>query len=298
MFRNFLPALGVGLILFTACTESNPIDISGVTTESNDIAESENSTGIQLKDSTKGPVIDNVNLSAANPVSSASTVVATSSTSQAPTTSSAAAFTPRQLTEAELAVIDSILSSLNENAGFSQNPDSINSAITSASSTAYSFKTLGQTYYEGPSQCSVQLHEDEKGVQLLLSGKRGSFSETSIVLEDKNVLLRIANKHYWKDDNMTECVLDSIDFRRICEIQSGVFRNYRKGNGCGSAGGALQIACAMPMPENTVASKLLIDEADLYKQKCASEPLIDPSCIIVIQETTEDTMTNNTVCAE
>lgn len=265
MARKFL-IFAIGFVLFIACADSNPTGFSGITTETNDVAENGDSAKNGSMETTNGTVIDVVELSSAKAMSSASQSLATSST---------AAFSQKPLTDAELAVIDSILSSLDGNAGFAQNHDSIQSPMTS--STAYEFKTMGQDYYN-QSQCSVRLYENENGTQLYSGVKRGNFLETSLVMESRKVFLRMVSNNYWGGDIVENCRADSMVFRQNCEIQSGVFRNYSKEIGCESAVGTLQMACAMPIPENTPAQKLLKDEAERYKQKCNLEAIKEPVC--------------------
>ena len=250
MFRKLLLLLGVGFALFTACTDANPTDFAGVTTESNDFAEKDNSGCSSSGETTNGTVVDNIDLSSTSPASSASAVVPTSSVSAVVPTSSTAQIS-NPLTEAELAVVDSILSSLDE---------------------SYTFKTSAQIYYS-QSQCMVSLYENECGVQLHLDEYLGNFLETSLVLEDKNVLLQMVDNNYRGGDIVNNCRTDSLKFQQNCEMKSGVFRNYGKGSGCESVGGTLQIACAMRLPENAVTLKLLTNEAENYKQKCEADTI-------------------------
>ena len=202
-----------------------------------------------------------------------------SSVSMTLPSSSSAAVIPDVMPETRRAVFDSILSSLDGNKGFAQSNDSTPSPTTSSSKTAYDFKTKGQSYL-GDAQCSIMLYEDENGVQMI-GGLHGFLMQTTLVFDDAKVVLRMVNNNYWGGDIVTDCRADSISFRKNCESQSGVFRNYRTGSGCESIGGVLQLACAIPMPEKATVSELLTDEAEMYKQSCKSEPLKEPDCTIV-----------------
>jgi len=293
MNRSLLTLLLFEILLLAACSNSD--DLVGVTTEPNDVAkETVNalsaSVVISSGSETSGGTVEEAVMSSENAVSksssssarkrsSSSKYIATSSVSMNVPTSSSAAVITDVIPESQRAVFDSILSSLDGNKGFAQSNDSTPSPTTSSSKTAYDFKTKGQSYL-GDAQCSIMLYEDENGVQMI-GGLHGFLMQTTLVFDDAKVVLRMVNNNYWGGDIVTECRTDSISFRKNCESQSGVFRNYRTGSGCESIGGVLQLACAIPMPEKATVSELLTDEAEMYKQSCKSEPLKEPDCTIV-----------------
>ena len=300
MNRRLLTLLLFGILLFAAC--SNSVDLVGVTTEPNDVAkETVNalsaSVVISSGSETSGGTVEEAVMSSEKAVSksssssarkrsSSSKYIATSSVSMNVPTSSSAAVILDVVPESQRAVLDSILSSLDANNGFAQSNDSTHSPTTSSSKTAYNFKTDGQSYLE-QAQCSVRLYEDENGVQMI-GGLHGFFMQTTLALYDKHVILRMLNNNYWGGDIVTDCRTDSISFQKNCESQSGMFRNYRTGSGCESIGGALQLACAIPMPENATVSELLADEAEMYKQNCKSEPIKEPVCTITCETDDEN----------
>ena len=300
MNRRLLTLLLFGILLFAACSNSD--DLVGVTTEPNDVAkETVNalsaSVVISSGSETSGGTVEEAVMSSEKAVSksssssarkrsSSSKYIATSSVSMNVPTSSSAAVILDVVPESQRAVLDSILSSLDANNGFAQSNDSTHSPTTSSSKTAYNFKTDGQSYLE-QAQCSVRLYEDENGVQMI-GGLHGFFMQTTLALYDKHVILRMLNNNYWGGDIVTDCRTDSISFQKNCESQSGMFRNYRTGSGCESIGGALQLACAIPMPENATVSELLADEAEMYKQNCKSEPIKEPVCTITCETDDEN----------
>lgn len=258
------------IILFMACSDSG--DLAGVTTEPNDVAkESENalsaSVGISSASETSGGTGEEAAISCEKNVFKSS--------------SSSAAVILDVMPDSLRAVLDSVLAILEENNGFAQSNDSTHSPTTSSSKTSYDFKTQGKTYSE-QSQCYVRLYEEENGVQMV-GGLHGFFMQTTLVLRNERVVLRMLNNSYWGGNLVTECRTDSMSFQKNCESQSGVFRNYRTGSGCESAGGVLQLACAIPMPENAVISALLTDEAEMYKRNCKSEPIKEPVCTVVCE---------------
>lgn len=288
------------IILFMACSNSD--NLAGVTTEPNDVAkESENalsasvviSSGSETSDGTveetvmsSEKAVSMYSSSSARKRSSSSKYIAISSVSMNVPTSSSAAVITDVIPESQRAVLDSILSSLDANNGFTQSNDSTHSPTTSSSKTAYNFKTDGQSYLE-QAQCSVRLYEEENGVQMV-GGLHGFFMQTTLVLENAKVTLRMVNNNYWGGVIVTECRTDSISFQKNCESQSGVFRNYRTGSGCESFGGVLQLACAIPMLENPSIPELLADEAEMYKQNCKSEPIKEPVCTITCETDDEN----------
>ena len=270
MNRNFGALLLFVIVLFAACSNSD--NLAGVTTEPNDIAkETENglSASVELSSGseTSGGTGEEVALSCEKDVSKSS--------------SSSAAVILDVIPESQRAVLDSVLSSLEGNNGFAQSNDSTHLPTTSSSKTAYNFRTAGQSYFE-QSQCFVRLYEDEYGVQML-GGLHGFFMQTTLVLQDKHVVLRMLNNNYWGGNLVTECRTDSASFQKNCESNSGVFRNYRTGSGCESVGGSLQLACAMPMTETAAVSELLTDEAEMYKRNCKSEQIKEPVCTEVCE---------------
>jgi hypothetical protein len=286
MNRNFGALLLFVIVLFAACSNSD--NLAGVTTEPNDIAkETENalsaSVGISSASETSGGTGEETALSCEKNVSRSS-----SSASRKRSSSSAFAVALSSATvildvipESQRAVLDSVLSSLEGNNGFAQSDDSTHLPTTSSSKTAYNFRTAGQSYFE-QSQCFVRLYEDEYGVQML-GGLHGFFMQTTLVLQDKHVVLRMLNNNYWGGNLVTECRTDSTSFQKNCESNSGVFRNYRTGSGCESVGGSLQLACAMPMTETAAVSELLTDEAEMYKRNCKSEQIKEPVCTEVCE---------------
>ena len=286
MNRNFGALLLFVIVLFAACSNSD--NLAGVTTEPNDIAkETENglSASVELSSGseTSGGTGEETALSCEKNVSRSS-----SSASRKRSSSSAFAVALSSATvildvipESQRAVLDSVLSSLEGNNGFAQSDDSTHLPTTSSSKTAYNFRTSGQSYFE-QSQCFVRLYEDEYGVQML-GGLHGFFMQTTLVLQDKHVVLRMLNNNYWGGNLVTECRTDSASFQKNCESNSGVFRNYRTGSGCESVGGSLQLACAMPMTETAAVSELLTDEAEMYKRNCKSEQIKEPVCTEVCE---------------
>lgn len=275
MNKKLLTVLCFGFALFVACSGSD--NLTGVTTESNDIA---NHVDILMSSSSVfagGPVSGGTMSSAAvAPGFSSGTTKKISSASASIPTSSTAEIIQDIVTETRKAALDSILSSLEGNGGFSQNKDSTQSPTTSSSKTAYDFKTSGQVYYE-QTGCVVQLYESERGVQSLSTERRGYFMQTTIVFDEENVLLQMVNNNYWGGDIVTDCRADSTSFRKNCESRSGVFRNYRNGSGCESIGGVLQVACAIPISEKSTVPELLKEEAEMYKRECESELTRNPA---------------------
>lgn len=270
MNRNFGALLLFVIVLFAACSNSD--NLAGVTTEPNDIAkETENglSASVELSSGseTSGGTGEETALSCEKDVSKSS--------------SSSAAVILDVIPDSQRTVLDSVLSSLEGNNGFAQSDDSTHLPTTSSSKTAYNFRTAGQSYFE-QSQCFVRLYEDEYGVQML-GGLHGFFMQTTLVLQDKHVVLRMLNNNYWGGNLVTECRTDSASFQKNCESNSGVFRNYRTGSGCESVGGVLQLACAMPMTETAAVSELLTDEAEMYKRNCKSEQIKEPVCTEVCE---------------
>ena len=270
MNRNFGALLLFVIVLFAACSNSD--NLAGVTTEPNDIAkETENglSASVELSSGseTSGGTGEETALSCEKDVSKSS--------------SSSATVILDVIPESQRAVLDSVLSSLEGNNGFAQSDDSTHLPTTSSSKTAYNFRTSGQSYFE-QSQCFVRLYEDEYGVQML-GGLHGFFMQTTLVLQDKHVVLRMLNNNYWGGNLVTECRTDSASFQKNCEFNSGVIRNYRTGSGCESVGGSLQLACAMPMTETAAVSELLTDEAEMYKRNCKSEQIKEPVCTEVCE---------------
>ena len=270
MNRNFGALLLFVIVLFAACSNSD--NLAGVTTEPNDIAkETENglSASVELSSGseTSGGTGEETALSCEKDVSKSS--------------SSSATVILDVIPESQRTVLDSVLSSLEGNNGFAQSDDSTHLPTTSSSKTAYNFRAAGQSYFE-QSQCFVRLYEDEYGVQML-GGLHGFFMQTTLVLQDKHVVLRMLNNNYWGGNLVTECRTDSASFQKNCESNSGVFRNYRTGSGCESVGGSLQLACAMPMTETAAVSELLTDEAEMYKRNCKSEQIKEPVCTEVCE---------------
>ena len=300
MNRSLLTLLFFEILLLAACSNSD--DLVGVTTEPNDVAkETVNalsaSVVISSGSETSGGTVEEAVMSSENAVSksssssarkrsSSSKYIATSSVSMNVPTSSSAAVITDVIPESQRAVLDSILSSLEGNNGFAQSNDSTHSPTTSSSKTAYNFKTDGQSYLE-QAQCNVRLYEEENGVQMV-GGLHGFFMQTTLVLENAKVALRMVNNNYWGGDIVTECRTDSISFQKNCESQSGVFRNYRTGSSCESIGGVLQLACAIPMLENSSIPELLTEEAEMYKQNCKSEPIKEPVCTVVCERVDGD----------
>lgn len=267
MNRSFLTLLFLEIILFVACSNSD--DFAGVTTEPNDSAlETPN-------DITETYLLS----SSAGTFGGTTEEAGLSSVSMTLPSSSSAAVVPDVMPETRRAVLDSVLSSLEGNKGFAQSNDSTPSPTTSSSKTAYDFKTKGESFLDD-AQCYIRLYEDENGVQMT-GGLHGFFRQTTLVFDDAKVALRMVSNNYWGGDIVTECRADSISFRKNCESKSGVFRNYRTGSGCESFGGVLQIACAIPLSENETVSEVLMNEAEMYKQSCKSEPLKEPDCTIV-----------------
>ena len=269
MNRSFLTLLILEIILFVACSNSD--DFAGVTTEPNDSA---------LE--TPNDVTETYLLSSSAGTFGGTTEEAgLSSVSMTLPSSSSAAVVPDVMLETRRAVLDSVLSSLEGNKGFAQSNDSTPSPTTSSSKTAYDFKTKGESFLDD-AQCYIRLYEYENGVQMI-GGLHGFLMQTTLVFDGAKVVLRMVNNNYWGGDIVTDCRADSISFRKNCESQSGVFRNYRTGSGCESIGGVLQLACAIPMPEKATVSELLTDEAEMYKQNCKSEPVKEPDCTIVCE---------------
>ena len=274
------------IILFAACSNSD--NLAGVTTEPNDVAkETENalsaSVGLSSGFETSGGTGEETALSCEKNVSRSSSSASrkrSSSSAFAVALSSASVILDVK-PDSLRAVLDSVLAILEGNNGFAQSNDSTLLPTTSSSKTVYNFMTAGQLYSE-QAQCFVRLYEEENGVQMV-GGLRGFFMQTTLVLRDEHVMLRMLSNNYWGGDIVTECRTDSMNFQKNCESQSGTFRNYRTGSGCENAGGTLQLACAIPMPEKAVVSELLTDEAEMYKQNCKSEPIKEPVCTVVCE---------------
>lgn len=267
MDRNVGTLLFFVIILFVACSNSD--NLAGVTTESNDVAkETENgifvSTGTSSGSEALGGTEEEVVISIDKSSSSSAEVILD------------------VMPDSKRAVLDSILSFMDENNGFAQIHDSTLLPTMSSSKTVYNFMTAGQLYSE-QAQCSVRLYEEEYGVQMV-GGYHGFLMQTTLVLRDEHVVLQMLSNNYWGGDIVTECRTDSASFHKNCESQSGAFRNYGTGTGCDSiGGGTLQLACAIPVTEKTVVSELLMDEAEMYKQNCKSEPIKVPVCSVVCE---------------
>lgn len=127
------------------------------------------------------------------------------------------------------------------------------------SRTGFDFESGSELFYATQS-CSVNIYEQEFGVQILY-GDGGRLENTSLYYQEKGVLLRLLNNTYGGGT----CEQDFIEFKKNCRKESGVFKDYNDGEGCSL--GKLELACVSVVDASSTRA-MLQREANLYKKVC------------------------------
>lgn len=251
--------------LFASCSDTDASEMTGATTEPNTV--SVESSGAAL--------------------SSDAETVKSSSSSDLKHSSSVNAGMQQDSLKLPMSqemqdLCDSILNSLS--GSYSQNLDSKGGSASSTESsvTTYDFKSEREAFYE-ENGCYVSVYEEESGVRYLPSREGGFFEITSLVYPEKEIVLRMLNNSYWSEF----CEKDFEVFRKECEIENGIFKDYKDGKGC-SQNQKIEAACAISMPGISLR-EILEKEAGRYRNDCvysvAATPKDDPCTIICRIET-------------
>ncbi len=238
---------------FVSCSEASKL--SGATTEPNGVANEESETTNSL--------------SSANTKLSSIAVVAPSSSAQTVSSSSAKASTSSS-TNASISSsstgnvqIDTLVVPISEE--MQKLCDSVLAAFEctatgeGVSRTGVDFESGSELFYATQS-CSVNIYEQESGVQILY-GDGGRLENTSLYYQEKGVLLRLLNNTYGGGT----CEQDFIEFKKNCRKESGVFKDYNDGEGCSL--GKLELACVSVVDASSTRA-MLQREANLYKKVC------------------------------
>lgn len=236
-----------------SCSDANKL--SGATTEPNGIANEESEiTNSLSSDNTKLSSMAVVApSSSAQTVSSSSAKASTSSSTNASISSSSAGNVQ----------IDTLVVPISEE--MQKLCDSVLAAFEctatgeGVSRTGFDFESGSELFYATQS-CSVNIYEQESGVQILY-GDGGRLENTSLYYQEKGVLLRLLNNTYGGDT----CEQDFIEFKKNCRKESGVFKDYNDGEGCSL--GKLELACVTVVDASSTRA-MLQREANLYKKVC------------------------------
>lgn len=265
-----------------SCSDANKL--SGATTEPNGIANEESEITNSLSS-------DNTKLSSM-------AVVAPSSSAQTVSSSSAKASTSSS-TNASISSsstgnvqIDTLVVPISEE--MQKLCDSVLAAFEctatgeGVSRTGVDFESGSELFYATQS-CSVNIYEQESGVQILY-GDGGRLENTSLYYQEKGVLLRLLNNTYGGDT----CEQDFIEFKKNCRKETGVFKDYNDGEGCSL--GKLELACVTVVDASSTRA-MLQREANLYKKVCQGitvpgDQECSATCEIVGNEMACDTVCN------
>ena len=265
-----------------SCSDANKL--SGATTEPNGIANEESEITNSLSS-------DNTKLSSM-------AVVAPSSSAQTVSSSSAKASTSSS-TNASISSsstgnvqIDTLVVPISEE--MQKLCDSVLAAFECTatgegiSRTGVDFESGSELFYATQS-CSVNIYEQESGVQILY-GDGGRLENTSLYYQERGVLLRLLNNTYGGDT----CEQDFIEFEKNCRKESGVFKDYNDGEGCSL--GKLELACVTVVDASSTRA-MLQREANLYKRVCQGitvpgDQECSATCRIVDNEMACDTVCN------
>ena len=265
-----------------SCSDANKL--SGATTEPNGIANEESEiTNSLSSDNTKLSSMAVVApSSSAQTVSSSSAKASTSSSTNASISSSSAGNVQ----------IDTLVVPISEE--MQKLCDSVLAAFEctatgeGVSRTGVDFESGSELFYATQS-CSVNIYEQESGVQILY-GDGGRLENTSLYYQEKGVLLRLLNNTYGGDT----CEQDFIEFKKNCRKESGVFKDYNDGDGCSL--GKLELACVTVVDASSTRA-MLQREANLYKKVCQGitvpgDQECSATCEIVGNEMACDTVCN------
>ena len=265
-----------------SCSDANKL--SGATTEPNGIANEESEiTNSLSSDNTKLSSMAVVApSSSAQSVSSSSAKASTSSSTNASISSSSAGNVQ----------IDTLVVPISEE--MQKLCDSVLAAFEctatgeGVSRTGFDFESGSELFYATQS-CSVNIYEQESGVQILY-GDGGRLENTSLYYQEKGVLLRLLNNTYGGDT----CEQDFIEFKKNCRKESGVFKDYNDGDGCSL--GKLELACVTVVDASSTRA-MLQREANLYKKVCQGitvpgDQECSATCEIVGNEMACDTVCN------
>lgn len=265
-----------------SCSDANKL--SGATTEPNGIANEESETTNSLSsDNTKLSSMAVVApSSSAQTVSSSSAKASTSSSTNASISSSSAGNVQ----------IDTLTVPISEE--MQKLCDSVFAAFEctatgeGVSRTGFDFESGGELFYATQS-CSVNIYEQESGVQILY-GDGGRLENTSLYYQEKGVLLRLLNNTYGDG----ACEQDFIEFKKNCRKETGVFKDYNDGEGCSL--GKLELACVTVVDASSTRA-MLQREANLYKKVCQGitvpgDQECSATCEIVGNEMACDTVCN------
>ena len=269
-------------VALVSCSDANKL--SGATTEPNGIANEESEiTNSLSSDNTKLSSMAVVApSSSAQTVSSSSAKASTSSSTNASISSSSAGNVQ----------IDTLTVPISEE--MQKLCDSVFAAFEctatgeGVSRTGFDFESGGELFYATQS-CSVNIYEQESGVQILY-GDGGRLENTSLYYQEKGVLLRLLNNTYGGDT----CEQDFIEFKKNCRKESGVFKDYNDGEGCSL--GKLELACVTVVDASSTRA-MLQREANLYKKVCQGitvpgDQECSATCEIVGNEMACDTVCN------